>query len=468
MSICVIGNGMAGSRLAVELRQRDPKCSIVVFGAEHGPAYNRIMLSDVLAGKVSDEDLTLAEPTGAIDRRDGVAVVEIDRTSRTVIGDDGSRTRYDKLVLATGSQAIMPPIDGLREHAHVFRTLDDCQRIVANAEAGRRVVVLGGGLLGLEAARGLAGRGLSVTVVHLGPHLMERQLDPDASRFLTDTLDELGVVVHMEACTTDVTAEGVRLADGTWIPADLVVAACGVRPDVGLAVEAGLEARNGIVVDDQMRTSDPAVFAIGDCAEHRGTTYGLVAPAWEQARVVAEVMTGGTARYDGSRIVTRLKANGIDLASIGDPHIVDDLAEVVTFADPARNRYQKVVIRDGRLVGAIFLGDNPTVGMVTQLYDRDELVPNDPRSLLFERGTGPSSPAGVAVSASSVACRCNGVTAGDVVRAWLRGARTTDQVSEATRSGTGCGGCRDTIEGFIAHLASEAEEQSDSMAEVVA
>lgn len=469
MSVVVIGNGMAGSRLAVELRQRDPKCPIVLFGAEPGPAYNRILLSDVLAGKVSESDLALAEPSGAIDRRSGVAVVGIDRESRTVLADDGSRTRYDTLILATGSRAFLPPVEGLREHAEVFRTLDDCRRIIERARTGRRAVVLGGGLLGLEAARGLAGRGLDVTVVHLGQQLMERQLDREASELLTETLDELGVEVRLDASTERVTADGVLLSDGSRLEADLVVAACGVRADTELAVDAGLLVNKGTVVDDQLRTSDPFVFAIGDCAEHRGTAYGLVAPAWEQARAVADTITGGAGRYSGSRIVTRLKANGIDLASIGDPHHADDLAEVVTFADPARRRYQKVVIRDGRLVGAIFLGDNPTVGMVTQLYDRDDLVPNDPRSLLFERGTDAGgSPSGVGLTAGSTACRCNGVTAGAVVKAWLGGARTTDQVSEVTRSGTGCGGCRNTIEDFIAHLASEAGEASDSMAEVVA
>lgn len=461
MTVVIVGNGMAGARLMLEIRRRDPNRRIVVFDPEPGPAYNRILLSDVLAGKVREDDLRLAEPDGPIDRRDGVAVKGIDRATRTIIGDDGSRTRYDSLVLATGSRPILPPVPGLAENALAFRTVHDCRAIIAAAEGSeqrgraRRAVVLGGGLLGLEAARGLARRGLGVTVVHLGRYPMDRQLDPEAGEMLQHTLADLGVRVLVEATATEVSEHGVTLSDGTVLPADLVVAACGVRPDTTLAGDAGLAVDDGIVVDDRMRTSDPDILAIGDCVQHRGRVYGLVAPAWEQASVAARVITGEGGSYRGSKVVTRLKAPGIDLASMGEPSDLDELAEVVTFVDPARRCYQKVVIRDGRLIGAILLGDNPSVGTVTQLYDRDDQVPMDPRSLLFGKpsavqvSTVPSDGSG---SAADTMCRCNGVTVGAITKAWIEGARTVQDVSQATHAGTGCGGCRDTIAGFVEHL----------------
>lgn len=473
----VVGNGMAGARLAVELRERDPQRRIVVFGAEPGRAYNRILLSEVLAGSVEDDTISLAGPSGAIDLRTGVAVTAIDRANRQVLDDAGGRTRYDTLVLATGSRAVVPPIPGLvdeqgalAENAATFRTLSDCRRIAAWAKDARRAVVLGGGLLGLEAARGLARRGLRVDVVHLADKLMERQLDVDASRMLTRTLEELGVVVHLEARTVAVTGDGrvrgVRLDNGVELPADLLVVACGVRPETGLAADAGLPVRQGVLVDDRMRTADERIYAIGDCAEHRGKVYGLVAPAWEQAQVAATAITGGSSVYAGSRLVTRLKASGVDLASLGDPHFADDSAEVVTFADPARRTYSKVVIRDRRLVGAIFLGDNPAVGLVTQLFDRDDVVPADPKSLLFP-GAGtraPDSEAAAGATADSLLCRCNTVTAGRVVRAWLDGARTVPEVAASTRATTGCGGCRSTVEGFLSYLADAAEATEEVVA----
>lgn len=478
--VVVIGNGMAGARFAAELRSLDPRCHITVFGAEPTAAYNRILLSELLAGKVDEDDLALSEPAGVVDRRDGVAVTEIDRDARLVIADDGSRTRYDALVLATGSIPFVPPIAGLTRPggtlvngAALFRNVEDCRRILSIAASARRAVVLGGGLLGLEAARGLALRGLEVEILHARRHLMERQIDPDASRVLTRTLRDLGVTVRLSAVTEEVVTDaddrvrGVLLDDDTEVAADLLVVACGVRPDTTLAQRIGLDLGRGVIVDDRMRTSDPAIYAIGDCAEHRGTVYGLVAPAWDQARVAAEAISGGAAAYTGSRVVTRLKAAGVDLASMGDPHIdaeTDASAEVVTFADPARATYQKVVIRDSRLVGAIMIGDNPTVGTVTQLFDRDALVPGDPRSLLFG-GTGGESASVASLTAGSTVCRCNGVSAGSIVRAWLAGARSVPDVATATRASTGCGSCRDTIEDFVAHLA---DEGSAPTGEVVA
>jgi assimilatory nitrate reductase electron transfer subunit len=384
-------------------------------------------------------------------------VTAIDPARRVVITGTGKAAEehsYDALVLATGSRPVLPPVDGLdRPGAHLFRTLDDCRAIVAAASTAERVIVLGGGLLGLEAARALATRGLSVTVVHAGGHVVDRQLDPDGAAVLAGTLAGLGVRVRTSTFGVAWTGDELRLADGTALPADLLVVACGVRPDTSLAAAAGLAVGQGVLVDDGLRTSDPHVWAIGDCAEHRGTVYGLVAPAWEQAATVAAGLTGGAASYRGTRPVTRLKASGIDLAAMGSMNGGPD-TEVVSFADPARGTYVRLVIRDNRIAGAVLLGDNPTVGTVVQLFDRDAEVPADRRSLLLGRSFGAAEPAIPADTPAfmpdqAVVCRCNSVRKAAVVTCWRAGARSVADVVAATRATTGCGGCRDAVCGIV-------------------
>ncbi|MBQ1015731.1 NAD(P)/FAD-dependent oxidoreductase, partial [Micromonospora sp. M51] len=346
-----------------------------------------------------------------------------------------------------------------------FRTLDDCRRILAAADGARSALVLGGGLLGLEAARGLATRGLATTVVHPREHLMERQLDPAAGAVLAGTLAGFGVTVQLGVSATGVAtdANGVRLdlADGRSLHADLLVLSCGVRPDTALAQAAGLTVRRGVVVDDRLRTSDRSISAIGDCAEHDGVLTGLVAPAWAQAQVLADVLTGTDplARYRPRPVVTRLKAAGIDLASMGDA-AGGEPGEELTFADPARGTYARLRIRDERLIGAILLGDNPAVGTVIQLFDRGHPVPTDRRALLLGRALGavgatPAASPALMPDAATV-CQCNTVSKGALVRSWRSGARTVDAVVAATRAGTGCGGCRDAVSGIVAWL-SQAE-----------
>jgi assimilatory nitrate reductase electron transfer subunit len=463
MRVIIIGYGMAGARLATELQARDADVKVTAFSAEDHPAYNRILLSTLLAGKVREEDLSLADAP-RVDLRLGAPVTAIDRDRRVVYLPDGEQ-EYDALVLATGARAILPPIRGLTAPGEgsagelaagvaAFRTLDDCRRIALATHGAGSAIVLGGGLLGLEAARGLAGRGLDVTVVHMAGHLMERQLDPDAGAVLTRTLAELNVNVRLGAQAVEWSGRGLRLADGAELTADLLVVACGVRPDTRLAANAGLRVNHGVMVDDTMRTSDPRVYAIGDCAEHRGTVYGLVAPAWEQAAIVAERLTGGAARYRGSRTVTRLKATGIDLAAMGSLDAGPD-AEVLAFTDPARGTYAKLVISDGRLAGAVMLGDNPAVGAVVQLFDRNAAVPADRRSLLLGRAFGTDaapadSPAFMPDQA--VVCRCNSVSKGVITACWRAGARSVADVVTATRATTGCGGCRDAVEGIVGWL----------------
>ncbi|MEU5908316.1 FAD-dependent oxidoreductase [Micromonospora sp. NPDC047527] len=469
--VVIVGNGMAGARLASELHTREGDRKVTVLGAEPHRAYNRIMLSTLLTGRIDEPDVELTEAAGhGIDLRTGVPVTTVDRQAREVHTADGERISYDHLVLATGSEAVVPPLPGLDlaqlpERVVPFRTLDDCRRILALADGARSALVLGGGLLGLEAARGLAARGLASTVVHPRGHLMERQLDPAAGAVLAGTLAGLGVTIELAVGATGVVADadGVRLdlADGRSLTADLLVLCCGVRPDTALATAAGLTVRRGVVVDDRLRTNDRRVSAIGDCAEHDGVLTGLVAPAWAQARVLADVLTGTDplARYRPRPVVTRLKAAGIDLAAMGDP-AGGGPGEELTFTDPTRGTYARLRIHDERLTGAILLGDNPAVGTVIQLFDRGHPVPADRRTLLLGRALGGAAVAPAASPAlmpdAATVCQCNTVTKGALVRCWRSGARTVDAVVVATRAGTGCGGCRDAVGGIVDWL-SQAE-----------
>jgi assimilatory nitrate reductase electron transfer subunit len=453
--VVIVGYGMAGARLAGELLARDRDLDLTVLGAEPHRAYNRILLSNLLAGKVAEGDTLLPDAHGKrLSLRLGAPAVSLDRPRREVSTSDGAVFGYDALVLATGSTAIVPPIDGLADPL-VFRTLDDCRRIAARLPGARSALVLGGGLLGLEAARGLAARGLAVTVVHAVGHLMERQLDPGASAILDRTLRDLGIEVHLDALAVGALpgGGGLRLSDGRVLTADLVVVACGVRPEVSLAQDAALTVKRGILVDDRLCTSDPDIYAIGDCAEYPGEVSGLVAPAWAQAHVLADLVTGTDpgARYRPVPPVTRLKAAGIDLAAMGESTVDSD--DAVTFVDPARRRYAKLVIRDGRLAGAIMLGDHPAVGAVIQHFDRQTPLPSDPRSLLFAR-PGAGSDGALATSPAlmpdtALVCRCNGISKGALMKTWLGGAR---DLEAATKAGTGCGSCRDVVEGIASWL----------------
>ncbi|SEG81521.1 assimilatory nitrate reductase (NADH) beta subunit [Thermomonospora echinospora] len=497
--IVVVGNGMAGSRFVTEMRERDPRVPLTVFGAEPQQPYNRVLLSNVLAGAARPDQIGLVDPAWYaahdVDARLGVEVTRIDRRARLVYSGDGGVTPYGTLVIATGSTAFVPPIpgtgDGLPAGALVFRTLDDCRRILEAAGTTGRAVVVGGGLLGIEAARGLAGRGLAVTVVHLAGHLMERQLDPGAGRVLARTLARLGVHTRLEAQVSALRTEpvpqgddvggartpsqgqaarsgadggpgarvtGVELATGEFLPGDLVILACGVRPDVALAREAGLAVDRGIVVDEMLRSvTDPSVRAIGECSQYGGTVYGLVAPAWEQAAVLADLLAGTdeAARFTGARQITRLKAASVELAAMGETQHGDEdpEVEVVQFADPARGTYKKVVIKDDRLIGAILLGETGTAGMLTQLYDRAAPLPSDRLSLLFPGVNGAAvSDSPVRMPDAATVCHCNNVSKGQIRACWEQGARTAEEVAARTRASTGCGSCRDAVEGIVCWL----------------
>ncbi|MFG3316949.1 NAD(P)/FAD-dependent oxidoreductase [Streptomyces sp. NPDC048171] len=411
--VVVIGAGLAGVTLARLLGELGTP-ALLVGDEEHRP-YNRVLLADVLAGRYGPDVISLPAPAGLLRGR----VTGIDRAGRTVRCADGSAIAYDTLVLATGSNAVLPPLRGLftpdralPEGVHAFRTMDDCLGLSKAVRAGVRAVVIGGGLLGVSAARALAVRGAQVVLAQQAERLMERQLDPAASVLVRRHLEDLGVEVHTECRVRDVRSVGgavrsVELADGYALGADLVVLACGVRPRVGLAQEAGLDVGKGILVDDELRTSDPHIRAVGDCAQHDGRVYGLAAPALEQAGVLAELLAGnGTARYTGTRSLTRLTLTGphspltgpnsplggtdsplggpdgsFDLAAFGetDPLPGDD---VVQLADATRGTYRKVVVRDDRLVGGVLVGELGTVGALARAWEGAEPLPSDGGPLL--------------------------------------------------------------------------------------
>ncbi|MGK9459068.1 NAD(P)/FAD-dependent oxidoreductase [Streptomyces sp. G6] len=398
--VVVIGAGLAGVTLARRLGELGTP-ALVVGDEEHRP-YNRVLLAEVLAGRYSPEVVALPAPAGLLRGR----VTGVDRAGRTVHCADGSVIAYDTLVLATGSNAVLPPLRGLftpdrelPEGVHAFRTMDDCLRLSKALRPGVRAVVVGGGLLGVSAARALAVRGAQVVLAQQSERLMERQLDPAASALVRRHLEDLGVEVHTECRVRDVRSAGgavrsVELADGYALGADVVVLACGVRPRVGLARAAGLEVAEGVVVDDELRTSDPHIRAIGDCAQHAGRVYGLAAPALEQAGALAELLAGDgstAARYTGTRSLTRLTLTGpggplgpegsFDLAAFGetDPRPGDD---VVQLADATRGTYRKVVVRDDRLVGGVLVGELGTVGALARAWEGAEPLPSDGGPLL--------------------------------------------------------------------------------------
>ncbi|MFD6312179.1 NAD(P)/FAD-dependent oxidoreductase [Streptomyces nigra] len=384
--VVVIGAGLAGVRLARRLGELGTDVTLV--GDEEHRPYNRVLLAEVLAGRYSPDVIALPEPAGLVRGR----VTGVDSAARTVHLADGRAIGYGTLVLATGSNPVLPPLRGLftpdhelPEGVHAFRTLDDCLGLSKAVRPGVRAVVIGGGLLGVSAARALALRGAQVVLAQQSERLMERQLDPAASALVRRHLTGLGVEVHTELRVRDVRCVGgavrsVEMADGYALDADLVVLACGVHPRVGLAKAAGLEVRKGVVVDDELRTSDPHIRAVGDCAQHAGTVYGLAAPALEQADVLAASLAGdGTARYSGTRALTRLTLAGegfFDLAAFGEtePLPGDD---VVQLTDATRGTYRKVVVRDDRLVGGVLVGELGTVGALARAWEGAEPLPGD-------------------------------------------------------------------------------------------
>ncbi|MFG1319073.1 NAD(P)/FAD-dependent oxidoreductase [Xanthobacter autotrophicus] len=367
--LLIIGNGMAAAKLCEELSQRAlGRYAVAVIGAEPHLAYNRVLLSEVLAGHMTAADAQMKPASWWRDRgvtlQYGTPAAAIDRASRAVVLADGRRLPYARLVLATGSHPIRLPLPGMDlDGVHTFRDLKDVEALLAAAAVpGTRAVVIGGGLLGLEAAVGLAGAGVKTSLVHLMDRLMERQLDPAAAGFLQRAVEGKGVEVLLQAASDAIEGDangrvsGLRLKDGRVVEADLVVVACGVIPNADLARAAGLEVKRGIVVDDALATSDPAISALGECAQHRSIAYGLVAPAYEQARVLARRLAGEDAHYEGSVVATNLKVSGVPVFSAGDVTGGEGTEDIV-LTDRGLGVYRRLIVKDGLLAGAVLFGD---------------------------------------------------------------------------------------------------------------
>ncbi|WP_142060647.1 nitrite reductase large subunit NirB [Pseudarthrobacter sp. B4EP4b] len=462
--LVVIGNGMAGARAVEEILARGgaAQFSITMFGDEPYGNYNRIMLSHVLSGEESDADIFLNSLSwyrdNGITLHAGVRVDRIDRFTKHVFSSDGRVTPYDTLIIATGSRSHMPPMDGLytpggqvKQGVFGFRTIDDTRKMVAYAqhEHHRRAVVIGGGLLGLEAAYGLRSHGIEVEVIHSAGHLMSAQMGPDGGAVLRRSVEALGIGVLTGSRTTAVLgsdrATGVSLRDGTVIPCDMVVVAAGIRPNVDLAVLSGLPVERAIVVDDRLRVQDEDdIYAVGECVQHRGEVYGLVAPLWEQAVVLANQVTGTdtSALYLGSRTATKLKVAGVEVASMGLHGPELDTDEHIVFSEPSRGVFKSIVVRDNKMVGATLLGDSRKVAYLTRAYDHGLPLPEERIGLMFDLGT-PGGDTGVAdLSDDAQVCNCNGVSKKALVNAVQGGCTTVAGAMEATRAGKGCGSCK--------------------------
>jgi len=478
--LVVVGNGMAGARTVEEILQRGGRglFDITMFGDEPYGNYNRILLSNVLAGSEDTKEIFLNPLAWYADNEitlhSGTRVTEIDRWAKKVFAADGSAVGYDKLIVATGSRPFFPPIEGLTSHdgsmragVFGFRTIDDCNEMTSYAEGHRRVAVIGGGLLGLEAARGMLNRGLEVHVVHQSAHLMNQQLDDQGAAVLRTTVEKLGLHLHMGKATAAVLGDdavsGLTFADGSSLDCDMVIVACGIRPNSELAAHGGLTVERAIVVDDQMRSiDDQDIYAVGECAQHRGQVYGLVAPLWEQAKVLADHVTAGNvdAAYRGSKLATKLKVMGVELAVMGVKAAENDDDEFLQFSEPRRGVYKTIVVRDGKLIGAALLGDLSKVSFLTQAYDRGTPLPQERLSLMFDLGT-PTPQVGVEELADDAqACNCNGVSKGAIAACVAAGTRTVKGVMDATRAGTGCGACKDLV-GQIVDWASGGDAEVD-------
>lgn len=466
--LVVIGNGMAAIRTLEELfaRAGHEAFQVTVFGAEPRVNYNRIMLSPLLAGEKTFDDIVLNGHDWYADHgvtlMAGDPALHIDRANRKVVAQSGAVVAYDKLLIATGSDPFILPVPGNALPGVVgFRDVDDVDKMLAAAQKpNAKAVVIGGGLLGLEAANGLKVQGMEVTVVHLMETLMERQLDQSAGYLLKTELERRGIAVLTGAVTEAVLGEshvtGVKLKDGRVIDADLVVMAAGIRPNARLAKDAGLAVNRGVVVDDQMVTSDPDVYAIGECAEHRGVCYGLVAPLFEMAKVLADKLSGAKdSTYAGSLTSTKLKVTGVEVFSAGDFSGGPGTEDIV-FRDAARGVYKRIVLKDDVLIGAVLYGDAADGGWYFQLLKDGKSVAEVRDVLAFGQayvggaGANPNN-AVAALSDDAEICGCNGVCKGAIVKAITeKGLTTLDEVKAHTKASASCGSCAGLVTQVLA------------------
>lgn len=468
MKLVMVGNGMAGVRTLEELLKLTPDLyDITVFGAEPYPNYNRIMLSPVLAGEQGIQDIILNDidwyKQNNITLHLNKKVAHIARKNKVVVAEDGTEAEYDRLLLATGSSSFILPVPG-KELVGVigYRDIQDTNAMIAAAKKYKHAVVIGGGLLGLEAANGLALRGMDVTVVHLMSWLMERQLDDNSAQMLQSALEAKGLKFMLEQQTQELVSDdhgrvkAIRFKDGSEIPADLVVMAVGIRPNVALAEAAGIYCNRGIVVSDTMQTYDPSIYAVGECVSHRGIAYGLVAPLFDMAKVCANHLARmGIAYYQGSVTSTKLKVTGVDLFSAGNFTGGNETNQIVMH-DVTGGKYKKLVLNNNTLIGAVMYGDTKDSSWYFQMIRdgknvaeiRDQLIFG--QSHLGNAGSQGQNLAATMTNAMEV-CGCNGVCKGTIVKAIKeKGLFTLEDVRKHTKASASCGSCTGLVEQILA------------------
>ena len=467
-NLVLIGNGMAGVRTLEELLKLAPEhYHITVFGEEPYGNYNRIMLSPVLASEKTIEQIMLNDDdwytANHITLHKGKRVEQINRARREVIATDGTVAHYDRLIIATGSNPFMLPVPGANKRGVLsFRDINDVHQMLEASSQYKKAIVIGGGLLGLEAANGLVKQGMDVSVVHINDTLMERQLDKPAAKLLQQSLEARGMHFLLEASTAEILGDervtGVRFKDGLEVDADLVVMAVGIKPNIALAKSTGLYCERGIVVNDTMQTiTDPKIYAIGECVQHRGIAYGLVAPLFEQAKVAANHLAQyGIARYQGTVTSTKLKVTGIELFSAGD-FIGNDKTEEIVFKDAGAGTYKKIVLQDNQIKGAVLYGDTVDGSWYFQLMKDGTDISAFRDTLLFgqahlgDSGHNPETRVATLADSAEI-CGCNGVCKGDIVKAITeKKLFTLDEVRAHTKASASCGSCTGLVESLLAH-----------------
>ncbi|MEI7027522.1 nitrite reductase large subunit NirB [Paenibacillus sp. y28] len=471
--LILIGNGMAGVRAIEHLLKLAPEAyEITIFGAEPHPNYNRIMLSSVLAGGVEMKDIVINDlawyEENSIRLHTGHTVTRIDTQLKKVLTDKGLEAEYDEVIIATGSHPFMLPIPGAdKEGVIAFRDIKDCETMMDASKKYKQAVVIGGGLLGLEAARGLLHLGMDVSVVHIHSYLMERQLDEPAAKMLQRELEAQGMKFLLQKQTASVAgkrrAQGLTFADGSEVAADLVVMAVGIKPNVDVAKASGITVNRGIVVDDFMQTNVPGVYAVGECAEHRGIAYGLVAPLYDQGAVLAKRLAGvETPGYAGSVTSTKLKVSGVDVFSAGK---FDEApgTRALKIQDDLAGTYKKLVIQDGKLVGAVLFGDTSDGAELFSSIKKEENIAGREKELLLgissdllgSSGSGDSKYE--AMADDEIVCGCNGVSKSTIKHAIQeKGCTSVGAIKSCTKASASCGGCKPIVEGLLRVYAGDA------------
>lgn len=460
----MVGNGMAGVRCLEEILKTDSEMfEIMVVGSEPHPNYNRILLSSVLQGTTKIEEITINDfkwyQQHQIQLFTGETVVAIDHISQMVMTDKGRSLYYDRLILATGSVPFVLPLPGVEKEGVIsFRTIEDCQKMQETAKNHKKAVVIGGGLLGLEAARGLLHLGMEVHVVHISSFLMERQLDETAAKMLQAELEKQGMKFLLEKQTEEILGdqriEGLRFTDGTSVEADLLVMAVGVRPNIQLAKESGLTVNRAIVVNDFLETSIPNIFAVGECVEHRGMVYGLVKPLYEQAVVLAKRICGVDAHsYEGTVLATQLKISGVDVFSIG-AFQEDSVKKSIKIHDEVEGTYKRLVFQEDKIIGAVLFGDTSDRTKLQNMILKKQDVSDVEKVTIFQANGSESAVSSMA--ATEIICNCNGVSKGTIIEAvQSHGCSTVDDVKACTKASGSCGGCKPLVSELLSYIHSD-------------